>query len=414
MQSTIEPLNHFRQERQRISQLPTEERPNANKALLKERADWVQTAIAQHYQLTLKNPQEASWLWFWFNHFNVFWRKGAVGATLNSYLSDALAPHLTGSFETLLYAIITHPAMLIYLDNGQNVKGKLNENLARELLELHTLGSAGGYSQTDVQAVAHILTGLGVVPVNPEARDKALSAGGIEQGMMLFDPRKHDSTNVIVMGKSFETGGFEDIKHLIHFLAHSPATTKHLAQQICFFWLGESVNQATIQQVAQVWQDTQGDLDKVFAYLQQIHSKHATPTFKDPHRYLLSSLRILSLEKRLQHPEKVSAWLTQLGQPLFACLTPNGYTLKGSDWQSSGQLTQRFDIANELVEALPRIFGHSPELVWQSEYVQTWLAQHASAQTQHILQHTPDISEKLVLLLSSPEWMYGLGWGETA
>jgi uncharacterized protein (DUF1800 family) len=176
----------------------------------------------------------------------------------------------------------------------QNTKQKRNENLGRELLELHTLGAHAGYSQTDVQACAAALTGLGLVPVDDDKRDTALSAGAVLRGQMLFDPRKHQQQARSIFGISLLGRGFEDILTLLAQLARHPATIDHLTHKLGLFWFGESAKPQAIRNLRHRWETSDGNLADLFNYLQDHHAD-ATPSFTDPHRYLFASLHKLNL-----------------------------------------------------------------------------------------------------------------------
>lgn len=349
-------------------------------------------------------------VWFWFNHFNVFWRKELVGAALPSYLDDAIRPHAQGKFRDLLLAALTHPAMLVYLDNDRNVAGKLNENLARELLELHTLGVDGGYSQQDVQAVARILTGCGLRPLRPVRWPPKLQDQVVSRGEFLFDPRRHDFRAKRVLGRRIEAEGYAEVEALVELLAGHPQTARHIAARLSLFLLGDEVPSQVVDKAARVFSATDGDLVQVVAVIRQ--GGEALPprqpgSFKDPYRWLVSSLRLLAAGRPVRDRRSPQRWLTALGQPLFGCQTPDGYSLKGSDWVSSGQLAQRFELASEMVGALPRLVGGAVSLegVLRSSGVAE-LESRLSEASLRALSAAEAPETRLALLISSPEFMY--------
>ena len=147
------------------------------------------------------NQLQDQMTWFWMNHFSVDSEKGDVGIFLSQYEDRAIRPHALGKFRDLLAATMRSPSMLIYLDNTQNVAGKINENYARELMELHTLGVDGGYSQNDVQELARILTGLGLGnSLEPPKVKTALRGQVVQQGYFLFNPARHDYGTKVFLG----------------------------------------------------------------------------------------------------------------------------------------------------------------------------------------------------------------------
>ena len=162
-------LADYRKRRIGANRLQGEARRQEKLSASRRRLEIVRAYTEMSLERSLRTgPDDRELLaWFWFNHFNVFWRKGLVGAALPSYVDEAIRPNILGKFRDLLLATMLHPAMLVYLDNERNIANKINENYARELLELHTLGVDGGYAQADVQEVARLLTGFGLRPLRP-------------------------------------------------------------------------------------------------------------------------------------------------------------------------------------------------------------------------------------------------------
>lgn len=408
-----ETLRGFRETQSYVASIKTEiARREASQALIRQRTLLVRD-YAETFLLTIIDPVTAESqkiAWFWFNHFNVFWQKLLVGAALPDYFQSAIKPYLSGDFKSLLLSVITHPAMLVYLDNDRNVMGNINENLARELLELHTLGVGAGYVQADVQEVARILTGFGLSPMRKVRWPRKLLPYVRERGEFLFDPRRHDFGDKRVLGQLVPGGGYNELETLVDLLAKHPATARHVAKKLAMFLLGEDVPPNIVEQGARVFLETDGDLYKVVAYYRkasELESVADLQTFKDPFRWVISSLQLLSAGHPLKNSRMPTRWLSVLGQPLFGCRTPDGYDLRGSYWLGSGQLAQRFDVALEMVNALPRLFSEvvTPDYVKSSSSV-VRLLPYLGTKTRVALANAEDAEMFLALLLSSPEFMY--------
>ena len=165
-------------------------------------------------------------VWFWANHFSVYWQKNLVGAALPDYVDTTIRPRMQGRFRDLLLGVMAHPAMLVYLDNVRNLAGRINENYARELLELHTMVVYGGYAQTDVQEVARVLTGFGLKPPQPVKWREKQAAQMREQCEFLFDPRRHDFGDKRVLGATIAGTGYAELETLADLLSRQPATAR--------------------------------------------------------------------------------------------------------------------------------------------------------------------------------------------
>jgi uncharacterized protein (DUF1800 family) len=187
---------------------------------------------------------------FWYNHFNVFAGKGLDRVLIGSYEAAAIRPHTLGRFRDLLGATAKHPAMLFYLDNWQNTapnspgaRGRftgLNENYARELMELHTLGVEGGYSQQDVIALAKILTGWGL------QRGKSGNSSGF-----YFDPQRHDASDKVFLGQTIQGGGMEEGEKALDILARQPATAKHISYKLAQYFVADRPPQSLVDRLSE-------------------------------------------------------------------------------------------------------------------------------------------------------------------
>ncbi len=347
--------------------------------------------------------------WFWFNHFNVFWRKGLVSAALPSYVDDAIRPHVLGRFRDLILATMLHPAMLVYLDNERNAANKINENYARELLELHTLGVDGGYSQADVQEAARLLTGFGLRPLKPVRWPPKQAALVKERGEFLFNPKRHDFGTKRVLGQTIEGTGYAEAEALADLLAAHPATARHIAGKLCLFLVGDDPPRDVVDAASKAFTSTQGDIASTVAVIRDGTKEAAgrTRSFKDPYRWVMSSVRLLAAGREIDEVRPVVRWLRALGEPLYGCTTPDGYSLYGKDWLSAGQLTQRFEIAREMVAVSPRMLSQpaSPEEFLTSEAAKEQLAR-LGAKSSAAVSAATGPSERLALLIASPEFMY--------
>lgn len=391
--------------------LSGEERRNANQALRRERNALVQAFQASFIQRRFHEARvpDESLVWFWFNHFNVHAGKGLVGAALPGYVDEAIRPRVQGHFKDLLLAALTHPAMLAYLDNTANTTARLNENLARELLELHTLGVDGGYTQADVQAVARVLTGLGLAPLEPVDWPPRWRLLAVQRGDFLFDPRRHDFEPKEVLGHMLPGEGFAEVQALVRLLAAHPATARHVTRKLGLFLLGDAAPAQVTERAAAEFRRTDGDLRAVTQALLQPAAGQPprAPTFKDPMRWVLSAMELLRAGQPLRNPRPLLRWLQALGQPLFGCSTPDGYSLRGADWISAGQLAQRFELAHEIVSTLPRVVDNArlPAEVLATATVQQVL-RTLDPPARAVLERAPDPAARLALLLCSPAFMY--------
>ena len=179
---------------------------------------------------------------FWLNHFNVYVDKGEIRIFLADYEDHAIRPNSLGNFRTLLEATLRSSAMLQYLDNAQNAAGHINENYAREIMELHTMGVGSGYSQKDVQELARILTGVGVSnPKAPAPNPQKLAQGAIRDGMFAFYPARHDKGEKLFLGHVITGSGYDEVRQALDILCAQPATARHISKQIAqyFFEMGD-------------------------------------------------------------------------------------------------------------------------------------------------------------------------------
>lgn len=313
---------------------------------------------------------------FWFNHFNVDARKGPLKWLFMPYERDVIAPRAMGRFRDLLGAVAHSPAMLVYLDNaqstvdaryapedmqddiermeekmaergGKRAKLGLNENYARELLELHTLGVGGGYSQGDVTQLARVLTGWSVRRPNPK------KAG--EFGFQ-FKPRMHDPGPKTVLGRSFSGKGEEEGEAALDMLARHPSTAKFIATKLCRRFVADDPSPALVARVARRFTETDGDVRAVLKALfadPEFRSESALRAkVKTPFEYAASLLRATNAEVR--DPLQTAKALVRLGQPPYLCEPPTGWPDRADAWVSAGGLLERMKAANMVARAGPK------------------------------------------------------------
>jgi len=291
---------------------------------------------------------------FWFNHFNVYVDKGADRYLTTSYERDAIRPHVLGKFRDLLRATATHPAMLFYLDNWQSTivaKGKargLNENYARELMELHTLGVDGGYTQQDVVEVARCFTGWTIRPASG-TRGRA----GLYGGEFFFNPRLHDNGEKTVLGVRIPAGGGQkDGEQVLDILVHHPSTASFLARKLATRFVADDPPAALVERMASKFRGTDGDLTKVMALMfesKEFWSEGAYQSkMKSPLELVVSAVRATGAD--LERPLALANLLKTMGQPLYRKQEPTGYSNNGEDWTNSASLLARMNFAVALEE----------------------------------------------------------------
>ena len=335
------------------------------KALNQRKNALTQQAMAQQLLLAVYAPNslQQRLTWFWMNHFNVF-RGGNVGPMMADYSQRVIAPHALGHFRDLLQATLFSPQMLLYLNNAQNARGHVNENYAREVMELHTLGVGAGYTQADVTNLARALTGLGVdltdrpVRVRPALRDELW-----QRGLVVFNPSRHDPDPKLVLGHTLQGQGLDEIEQVITLLANNPATARHVSFELAQSFVADHPDPAMVDAMVQTWERTQGDMAAVLRTMftsPQFAASLAQPQFKDPMRYVVSAARA-SLDGRvITNPQPLIGMLGKLGEPLYGRQTPDGYPLNSGAWDSPGQLTTRFEVARQLGAGAPALFGPPP------------------------------------------------------
>ena len=294
---------------------------------------------------------------FWYNHFNIAIGKGVDRVLIGPYEEQALRPYLLGNFRDMLGATMHHPAMMFYLDNAQNTKAGyqsknpknkkngLNENYARELLELHTLGVDGGYSQKDVMELARVLTGWGL----PGGRK--VDAGGSYWAS--FDEQRHDFGDKVVLGQTIKGSGAKEIEQVLDMLARHSSTAHHISFKLAQFFVDDNPPAVLVDKLASSYQQSGGNikavLNTLFSSPEFWDGKYQNNKFKSPFRYMVSALRATGSPVR--QSKQLSAFLKTQGQPLYACLTPDGYKNTKEAWLNPDGLLKRMDFAMRLANS---------------------------------------------------------------
>ena len=299
---------------------------------------------------------------FWLNHFNVYLRKNEqMPYYLVSFERDVIRPRALGKFEDLLEAVAHSPAMMIYLDNAESMgpdspaaeraktaaarrpdaKKKadagLNENYARELMELHTLGVNGGYTQADVTQVARVLTGWTV--------DRPQFGGDF-----VFAPQRHEGGTKTVLGTKIKENGEMEGRELLHMLAMRPATAQFLSRKLAIRFVSDDPPKALVDRMAKSYLQSGGDIPTVLKTLFHSPEFWAASDFrakvKTPLEFVVSAAR--ASNANIQNFQSLTNALRQMGMPLYGCMPPTGYKWDASDWVSTGALVDRMNFALSL------------------------------------------------------------------
>jgi len=354
--------------------------------------------------------------WFWFNHFNVHQYKADIRPMIADYEEHAIRDHALGRFRDLLGATAHHPAMLRYLDNTENAKGHINENYAREIMELHTMGVGSGYSQTDVQELARILTGLGMDPRPPEQKLQLVAQGMMmPSGLVALTPARHDFGDKVFLGATIKGSGEPEIEQALDMLARHPATARHISIQLATYFLGEAPPEALTKQMSDTFLHSDGDIAAVLSVL--FHSavfEHAPERLKDPVHYAISAVRLAYDERVILNTGPIQNWCNRMAEGFFNKDTPDGYPLNATAWNGPGQVSIRFEIARQIGSGGAGLFKpDGPGAVDQPGFpmIQSALFYNRlnamlSPTTRAALGQAISPQEWNALYLSSPEFMY--------
>lgn len=333
---------------------------------------------------------------FWSNHFTVSIQRPALIGMVGAFEREAIRPHVTGRFVDLMLAAESHPAMLFYLDNYQSIgpnspagrrsKRGLNENLAREILELHSLGVDGGYGQDDVRALACILTGWSI------ARGDDPSPG-----QFMFRPQTQEPGGQTLLGATYDGAGKRRAESALAALARHPRTIKRLCAKLAAHFSQDDPPPTLVARLAQVWTQTDGDMSAVYAAL--IDSPEAwepTPRkMKSPHDFAISVWRLLGddspAKSRLES-------LALLGQTSFAAPSPAGWPDREADWLGPEALVQRIEWTHHMAEKVaPRV---DPAQLLDAAF-----GESAPIALKQAVSRAPSAADAVTLILVSPFFM---------
>ena len=303
-------------------------------------------------------PLRERLVWFWANHFTVAITKGPLFAFAGSYEREAIRPHVTGRFVDMLLAVVRHPGMQIYLDQAQSIgpnsrAGKLvdrglNENLAREVLELHTLGVEGGYDQNDVIGLAKTLTGWSLTRGNEVEGDDAFR----------FFPNRNEPGKKILLGKTYGEGYDEGVRALTDLSRH-PATAKHVARKFARHFIADDPPQASIDRLADVFHDSDGDLKALAKTVIDDEAAWSPQETKmrAPVEFVTASVRAVAGQSDKPLPDKALKGLMQatrlMGQFPFGAPSPKGWPDDAKTWAGPDAMLERVEWAHALAERIP-------------------------------------------------------------
>jgi len=321
---------------------------------------------------------------FWFNHFNVFQGKGQDRVLVASYERDAIRPHVFGRFRDLLGATAKHPAMLHYLDNWVSKAGGLNENYARELMELHTLGVDNGYAQKDVTELARMLTGWTYAPKRMVQRNETF----------LFDPKRHDGGVKQWLGMTVAPRGQAEGEFALDVLAAHPSTARRVSGKLAQYFVADVPPPALVERMARTWRDTGGDIRSVLRTLftspEFMDQAAAGAKFKTPYQFVVSAARASAAP--VSDVQPLLGALNRLGQPLYGCQTPDGYKNTQDAWLNPDALSRRIAFATTLAAR-----ADAPAL-------QAAVGPAVSPRTAAVVASSPD-KLRAAMLLGGPDFM---------
>jgi uncharacterized protein (DUF1800 family) len=362
--------------------------------------------------LTTNAPFVERMVHFWANHFAVSVDKLPVVPLAGLLEFEAIRPHVLGKFSDMLLAVEQHPAMLLYLDQAQSIgpdsragqfiaargrqKRGLNENLAREILELHTLGVRTGYSQADVTEFARALTGwtVGGLGRGPAAR----LTGNTPTGEFAFAELIHEPGERVIMGRRYGEDGERQARAVLLDLAVHPATAKHLSTKLARHFAGDDPPPAMVERLTQAYLTSGGDLPILYrAIVDSPETWAAQPLkFKTPWEWSVSALR--ALNQTALEPEIAGALMTQLGQPVWKPGSPAGFDDIAASWAAPEALVRRVEVAQ-------RIADRAGSTVDPRALAEKVLPGSLGEPTRAAIARAESPVEGLALLLVSPEFL---------
>ncbi|UJJ59872.1 DUF1800 domain-containing protein [Rhodanobacter denitrificans] len=415
-------LADFRARQQQYKDTPAGPAKDAAKqALGQYRRELVQQAAQAELLHAIRggNQLKEQLVWFWLNHFSVYAGKGPVRVFAADYEENVIRPHALGKFRDLVMATLQSPAMLAFLDNARNARDRTNENYARELMELHTLGVGAGYSQADVQQLMRVLTGAGLQLQPPRrlARRGRERLGVVRGGLFVFNPNRHDFGDKTFLGHTIEGRGYAEIGQAVDLIVRQPACAHFISQRLAEYFVADRPPPALVDAMADTFRRSDGDIAAVLRTM-LLSTEAAAPDprkFKDPMRFVVSSLRLAYDGQPVPNTVPLANWLQQMGEPLYGRVTPDGWPLDSASWTGSGQLGKRFDFAGVIGSGRNRLFAAEgdaspepagPPALRDSALYRDAIAPRLSEATRHALAQAKSPAEWNTFLLSSPDFNY--------
>ncbi|WP_051371088.1 DUF1800 domain-containing protein [Mesorhizobium loti] len=339
-------------------------------------------------------------VYFWSNHFCVSVAKdNIVRASAGAFEREAIRPFVLGHFADMLMAVERHPAMLFYLDNQQSVgpdsrAGKnrqrgLNENLAREIMELHTLGVGSGYTQADVTSFAHILTGWTMA-----GREGRLG----EPGSSVFNANAHEPGDAVLLGKTYPAGGMGQAEAALNDIASHPATAQHIATELARHFISDEPPPAVVARLAKVFTKSDGNLRALASTLIDMPEAWSTPLAKmrSPFDYIAAIRRATGPGPAIDPGQSLN-WLNALGEPLWQPPGPNGFSDQADSWASAEGMKIRLDIAWQAARQVKDIGN-------PNDMLDAVVGPSASPETRQAIARAESKQQGLALLLMAPEF----------
>ncbi|MEP6898130.1 MAG: DUF1800 domain-containing protein, partial [Rhodanobacter sp.] len=302
-------------------------------------------------------------------------------------------------------------------DNAKNVKDKTNENYARELMELHTLGVGSGYTQKDVQQLALILTGagIGLRGDRPERRFRRQSPV-MRDGLFVFNPARHDFSDKIFLGHIIRGSGYSEIEQAVDLITRQPACAQFVSRQLAQYFVADQPPPELVDAMARTFQRSDGDIAAVMRTMFSAPALLASrgKKFKDPTQFLVSAMRLSYDGNPIGNAAPLINWLNQMGEPVFGRITPDGWPLDGASWSGSGQMSTRFDVARAIGSGRNRLFmtdddSNPPQRITpdlNTPIFKQTIEPYLSAATRTALGKANSTQEWNTFLLSSPDFNY--------
>lgn len=371
-------------------------------------------AAIYNHRITTTSPFRERMVNFWTNHFSVSIGKGFMPTFAAAYPREAIRPYVFSKFSDLLVAAVLHPAMLVYLDNARSVgpnsfvggrrkRRALNENLGREVLELHTMSVKGGYTQADVIALSKGLTGWSTEyfarwPARREARQIFGNDIIIDAGVSRFYSPLHEPGSKTLLGKTYKDSGPRQAVLMLQDLARHPSTAQFIATKLVRHFVGDAPPESIVAEVARAYKNTDGDLAAVTRTLINIEEVWASPLpkVKTPQDFVVSGLRALGVND-IARPNRVFNPLSQMGQQPFSAPSPEGWPDTAEAWVAPGSLMRRIEWA----KASAVRYGAKAD---PNAIIEETIAPVLSNETRRMVNGAPSGVDAIAFILASREF----------